>query len=201
MDEQGAGMSDRDRVIVLARRLFAQLGYDATTLGMISEASGIDSQRLHELVGGKQDLYLIVLTELFAEQNTRLAEAVTAFDPEAPGNEGFHGLIDAFFDFALEHPELPALLTHRWLADAADLKATVDERFSRPLIKGMSDTMRLTVREDLDLDLAMWTMLWSICGFINIGLTDAEGVHHDPHDRATRERFRRYLYEMIDRLL
>lgn len=51
----------RDAILVAARRLFAETGYDRTTIRGVAEAAGVDSRLVTHYFGSKQRLFLAVV--------------------------------------------------------------------------------------------------------------------------------------------
>ncbi|MEV4186774.1 helix-turn-helix domain-containing protein, partial [Streptosporangium canum] len=51
----------RELILRVATRLFAALGYDATSVSQIAEAAGLDVATLTQQAGGKRELYLAVM--------------------------------------------------------------------------------------------------------------------------------------------
>lgn len=185
----------RERVTEVAGRLFADLGYDATDMEMIAAASGVPVRRLGALVGDKPHLYLTVFEDLHRLEFEALAGALGAYTPDVAGLQ----LIgDAFLDFCLAHPRFVAMWMHRWQGDAADLE--VETRFAQPVLSAMNQVMAQAVRPDLDLEIAIWNVIWCVHGFVRFGVIGADGHLQGPGDSATVDRFRAYLREMIARL-
>src|SRR3954452_2078210 len=104
--------AELETIIAVATRLFAGLGYDATTLTTIADASGYDQATVAALVTSKSDLYLKVMARAAEAERDALAEVATTSPVDV-----IH-LIDVYLDFCVAHPEVPALWMHRWMSDA-----------------------------------------------------------------------------------
>lgn len=182
--------------MLLAGRLFSQLGYDATTLRLISDAAGVPVESVLA-IGTKQQIYRSVMDSLWAKETRFLEEVVTRVPP---GLEGIHALSDAFLDFCLENPELPSLWMHRWLSDAADV-SDLEEDYAVPLMSAMADAVRAVARPEVDAALAAHGAVWLVYGYVHTGLQYGHGGSPDPSDPENLERFRAYFHELIGCLL
>ncbi|HEX2314483.1 MAG TPA: TetR/AcrR family transcriptional regulator [Thermomonospora sp.] len=166
-----------------ATRLFAQLGYDAVSLEMISEAAGAE-------LGGmrKRDLYFAVMERAIGRRNAYLEPVIAEFTPDA---DWLVRLVDRFLDFSLDHPEMPSLWMHRWMSDAQDI-TDFDERFGWAWMMRVGDLVRQVVPPHVDATLVLWTSIWSINSFVHAGLLLPEG-RLPPQSPEAQRRFRAYL--------
>lgn len=194
----------RDHILDVATRLFARLGYDGSTAQMIASAAGYAPATVTEQVGGKRELYLAVMERLTNAEYAYLQEAAAEFTPGLPG---LIRLTDAYLDFCLEHPEVPALWAHRWLMDAADI-AELEERFSGVIQSLLLREIRKIVgggevyegELPFDLEVAAWGSVWCIHGFILSGFVDEEGRPRSPQDPEAQRRVRAYLHQIVERV-
>jgi AcrR family transcriptional regulator len=85
-----------------ARKLFLTQGYEATTMPAIAAAAEVAPGTLYLYFPGKQALYVDLLIEGYDLLLGRL-QAATAAD--APPREQAGALVDAFTEFALDHPD------------------------------------------------------------------------------------------------
>lgn len=185
----------REQVLQLAGKVFADLGYDGTDLQMIADGAGLPLARLVAVGGDKSTLYFTVLNRLFELEVAALSGVMDQFTPDAAGVQRIG---DAFLDFCLDHPQFVGLWMHRWQGDAADLD--VETPFATPMLAAMNEIMGKAVRPDLDLEIAIWNVIWSVHGFVRVGIIGADGHAHGPTDPATVRRFRAYLHDLIGRM-
>ncbi|MGI9605748.1 MAG: TetR/AcrR family transcriptional regulator [Acidimicrobiales bacterium] len=68
---------DRDEVIAAAIGAFFHSGYEATTLGDLEEATGVDRSTLYNSFGGKQGLYDLATTSYIERGEASLFEPLT----------------------------------------------------------------------------------------------------------------------------
>ncbi|WP_067483971.1 TetR/AcrR family transcriptional regulator [Actinomadura hibisca] len=187
----------RDRIIEAATRLFAALGYDGTSTRMIADAAGLNIATVAYHVGGKRDLYLAVMERAHRIERAALEEVLAAFTPDAAG---VRALVDRYLDFCVEHPEIPALWTHRWLSDAADI-ADLEHRYARPLVEQVAAAVAAAAGPDVDVEYAVMTVIWCTHGFGSGGVPGPDGQRRGLADAATTARFRAHLHNLVARLL
>ncbi|MGI5327734.1 TetR/AcrR family transcriptional regulator [Actinomadura nitritigenes] len=174
----------------IASRLFAEIGYDGTTIDMLISAGA--SRQEVAAAGGKSGLYRAVMEDLL-KRRCRALEAVLA--DASPGLEGFSRLADAFLDFNLENPTASALWTHRSLHDAADF-SDLESRFIAPVARMMIDNDHgRTLPTAPEMQLA--TIGWCVMGFLTRGLFNADGSTSGAEDPDTVSRFREHLHQLI----
>jgi AcrR family transcriptional regulator len=129
--------ADRSRRAILeaATRLFAQGGYDGTSLADVGAAAGLSRQTPAYFFGSKDELYSAVLQELFAERERELVPAFAPLhdyasgDDKRPLKKALGKAIDAYLDFLETHPEFVAL-TQREAVDGGRRLTTTPHRSS-----------------------------------------------------------------------
>jgi Transcriptional regulator len=198
------GDTETRRLIEVATRLFAELGFDGTSTRMIAEAAGVDVDEMVELVGDKTELYRTVMAHAYQTELEALRAAAAGFTPTL---QGLYDLADAYLDFCLDHPEILSLWMHRWLGDAIDVDRLEDE-FTRPMSGMVANLVRDLVPPDVDADYVIWTIVWSVYGFLTGGAKHAAAA--DPAARITGSgrrpdpaalaRFRAHLRTLIRRM-
>ena len=190
----GIGEETRTRILHSALRLFAGLGYDATTTEMIADAAGVAPETVME-AGGKRGLYyasLDLTRDALREITHRTLEEVPR------DREGLHRLFDRHLDFFFEHPESLFLWTHRALSDAADL-TDIEERYATPIWEAVADAFGGSdLVNDDEYRLRMHVIDWTLRGFVVGGLRRADGTVAGLDDPRARELFRAYLHRLLD---
>ncbi|MFG2006117.1 TetR/AcrR family transcriptional regulator [Spirillospora sp. NPDC048911] len=189
--------SGPERVLDVATRLFAALGYDGTSTRMIAEAVGLNIATVSYHVGGKRDLYLAVMERAHRAERAALEAVLATFTPDAAG---VHRLVDGYIDFCVEHPEVPALWMHRWLSDAADV-AHLENLYVRPMLDMVAETVRPAVGDGVDLEYALMTVIWCTHGFGRGGVLDAGGRRGGVNDPRELTRFRKHLHGLVRHML
>jgi AcrR family transcriptional regulator len=187
----------RVHIIETATRLFASLGYDATPLSMIADSAGLDVPRVTDLAGSKRDIYLSVMEQVHLAMD---AQQDAAFADFTRDRAGVHLLADRLLDFFVEHPEVPQLWIHRWLSDAADVP-DLEALYLKPLINQATEALQDLVDPQVDLNVALWTVIWCVHGFVVGGVLTPSGQRTAPPGPVFRRRFRAHLSLLVDRML
>ncbi|MBE1531248.1 TetR/AcrR family transcriptional regulator [Actinomadura algeriensis] len=188
--------SGRERIIDVATRLFAALGYDGTSTRLIAEAAGLNIATVAYHVGGKRDLYLAVMERAHQAERAALEEAVRELPAGGADAAALLALVDRYVDFCAANPAIPALWMHRWLSDAADV-AHLESLYVRPLTDMIVDAVREVVGDGVDVEYAVWTVIWATHGFARGGVLDADGRRRGMDDTAELARFRAHLHRLV----
>jgi AcrR family transcriptional regulator len=127
-------MSTREAILVESRRLFADHGFDGTSLNDIAEAVGIRRPSLLHHFPSKEDIYREVFETAMAEWIARVDEA-TAADPDLEGWTQVEFVISAGFQFFQQNPEFVRIARREALdpnkALGIDLGAALRPLFQR----------------------------------------------------------------------
>lgn len=199
--------SDHENVLQVAYKLFAALGYDATSTTQIAEAAGVQPATIEELFGGKRELYIAVMQRAFDQERASL----NAVLDEVRRSEvldvapALHRLVDNQLDFVTIYPDAYALRTHRWLSDAMDV-AEMETHYLLPLYQSILDLFQPAVAagqlsEDTDLQYVLYMCTWCIHGFALGGVPHEDGMPKTYTDEKEWRRFRLRLHQMVHRAL
>jgi AcrR family transcriptional regulator len=97
------GKATRDRLVVTARALFGERGYENTSIEAILEATGIARGALYHHFAGKEAVFDAVLDGLVAEIAAAAADAARASDdPVRSLREGFASWLRTALDPAVQ---------------------------------------------------------------------------------------------------
>jgi len=192
----------RERVISTATRLYAELGFDATTIDMITATSGVSLPELRWHFPNNTELYREVMRRAFEAEREVMLEAIRDFTPT---REAFDHTLDAYLDFYASHPDLLNLWLHRRTGDAIDT-ADLDREYTQPYLMFLTQALADSVPDPAHLDYVLWTFPWAVSGFLGHGMVHTDG-HRPGRDATTPvtgrelEAFRTYLHVLAHRLL
>jgi AcrR family transcriptional regulator len=101
--------SERRRQLVeVAKRAFAELGYDGTSVEEIAARAGVSKPVVYEHFGGKEGLYAVVVDR----ETTKLLERITSrLGPELGGREQVLSSALAFLEYIEAEPDGFRVLT------------------------------------------------------------------------------------------
>ncbi|MDX6741119.1 helix-turn-helix domain-containing protein [Actinocorallia sp. A-T 12471] len=192
MGSEGHGGQVDDALLGAARRLFAALGYDGTTVEMIADASGRDIAAVKR-AGGKRGLYETVMEGLRQSYLSFYEDLYR----EIPGDaRGMHDRLDRVIDIHLEYPELASLWQHRSLSDALDL-SDLEKRFRQPAREHLREVFGLEPLDDSEYEMVASVFEWCVYGFVTGGVLRTDGPGR-PDDPKQRTQFRDYMHHLLD---
>ncbi|MEU2508385.1 TetR/AcrR family transcriptional regulator [Streptomyces sp. NPDC007863] len=209
MSSQPDDGHSRERILAAATRLFAERGYDATSTRAIGEAVGLNIATVAYHVGAKPELYRAVMRRAHLAQREAVTAALHRLSACGPTPEetraALLGFVDSYLSFCLDHPEVPALWTRRWLAEGGEL-AEIETEFAGPLVAEVAAAVRTVLdRAGLgagaDVELLVFTVVWTAHSFGQAGVLDASGRRRGAHDLPTLDRFRRHLHAVVTGVL
>jgi AcrR family transcriptional regulator len=90
----------RSEVVAAAAELFAERGYDGTSMSELTEATGLAAGGLYHYIEGKEDLLIAICDELLEPLLERGREIVAA---EAPPVEQLRALVGTWVAHVVEH--------------------------------------------------------------------------------------------------
>lgn len=90
----------RREVVATAAKLFAERGYDGTSMSELTEATGLAAGGLYHYIEGKDDLLIAICDELLEPLLERAREIVAA---DAPPVEQLRELVGAWVAHVVEH--------------------------------------------------------------------------------------------------
>jgi TetR/AcrR family transcriptional regulator len=111
-----------ERVLDVAEEMFAERGYDASSLAEIAGRVGIRTPSLYNHFKSKRALYVAVLERNLDSFSALLAESVV--EPLTPRQA--EGLIEAAIRHHLSYPNLARLIQHAALAGGAQIELLLE---------------------------------------------------------------------------
>lgn len=111
------GPERREQLLSIARRLFAERGYEAASIDDVAAAAGVTKPIVYRHFAGKRDLYLAVLEEHLGELIRKLWVALsTSPDPRERLRQG----LEAYFAFVDEREDGFRMLVEASVRDDPD---------------------------------------------------------------------------------
>ena len=131
-----AKVERQDRIMLAARKLFAEQGYDGTTLRQIAEDAGLGLGTLFNYISDKRDLiYLVFNQEVSVVTDVTLA----APRPWQTFNEKILSMIEPFFRFFGSEPVLSRILLSEVLQHTPGFHLAEYMRNRNRYIKGVEE--------------------------------------------------------------
>src|SRR6266571_4901499 len=97
----------RAQLIEVGRGVFAERGYEATSVEEIAERAKISKPIVYEHFGGKEGLYAVIIDREMEHIVARITEAISSGSPR----ERLEGAAMAFLSYVKEQPDGFAVLT------------------------------------------------------------------------------------------
>lgn len=144
--------STKERLLQVARELFAQKGFHGASTREITQRAGTNLSSLYFHWQSKENLYLAVYRQLFQSLDALAQEVVVVLE------EGLHArrrleevidpVTDRIFTFFDANRELARLNLHRVLEDGA-LAIQIEEEFENPLYRAVARCYQRLTEEGL----------------------------------------------------
>ncbi|MEU6718192.1 TetR/AcrR family transcriptional regulator [Nonomuraea sp. NPDC046802] len=180
------GAATRDKVLSIATRLFADRGYDDTSIETVLQESGLSRGALYHHYAGKEALFEAVLEATESAIGVKIAQAVQGItDPAAALRAGVIAWIRLAGDPVIKRIVLidaPSVMGwERWRA--------MEERYSFGMLKGALELTGAVPPEFLDLHAHML-----LAAVNESALLVARGGDHATAEAAVEEFLHRLLH-------
>lgn len=96
-----SGPERREQLIGVARRIFAERGYEATTIEEVAERAGVSKPVVYEHFGGKEGLHAVIVDREIRTLVDRIKESLTPGSPRLTITRA----VDAFLRYVDEDQE------------------------------------------------------------------------------------------------
>lgn len=119
----------RSQLISVGRAVFAERGYDATSVEEIAERAGVSKPIVYEHFGGKEGLYAVIVDRELEQVTADVSHAIS----EGSARDRLGGATLAFLKYVKEQPDGFAVLSRDAPANVgmASLLAEVGERVGK----------------------------------------------------------------------
>ena len=153
------GEATRRALIDVARKLFGEKGYVATSLDEIVAAANVTKGAFYHHYNGKQDLFAAVYEQVKLEVSDRFAAAFIEPDPWKDLCTGCQAMLDAHLD-----PTVQRIVLHDAQAVLdADTIRRVDARYGAVVLRG---ALRRAIRAGIIRPLPLKTLALMLTGAI-----------------------------------
>jgi TetR/AcrR family transcriptional regulator len=113
----------RDGLLAAATQLFAARGYDGVSVAQIAQRAGVTKALVNYHFGGKQKLYLTIMTSTFSEIVERVEEVAASARPAPEQLQEFIALVGEMA--TTRRPHFPAMMLREVLTGGAHLAPEV----------------------------------------------------------------------------
>lgn len=149
----------RDELVRTAARLFAERGYDGTSMGDVAEAMGLQKGSLYSLTDSKQAL----LADAMREGAAAFHAALDAVPEDAPAIERVRRALRGHLEVVAAQLDVATVFTREWRAlegvardEIVDARRRYEQRWRLLFREGVE---RGELRVDLDADAAALLVL------------------------------------------
>jgi AcrR family transcriptional regulator len=187
----------RDVILRAAAPLFARFGCEAVTVRRVAEAAGVDVATMQYHFGSKQAIYEACFERVYQTERRLLEPAIALALSSVDGDlmDALHRIVDAFIDFAEQHPENTGLWLRRWLDPQRH--EGLDERFSTPLYAQVEELLREAHKVGVIVEplphLAVRSLIWAVHSHAVQGLAG-------PVSPDSGFALRAFLHRWLDRM-
>lgn len=92
-----------EQILVVAEQVFAERGYQATTMEDVAERVGVTKPLIYDYFGSKEGLLSACITRARTQLREATERSWDATGPDAPLEQVFRAGVRAFFEFIDEH--------------------------------------------------------------------------------------------------
>jgi len=151
-----------EKIMDVAEELFAQRGFDATSLGDIADQVGIRQPGIYKHFENKRELYIAVMARLFDP----ILETLSSLPEDAFTPKKAFRFYSQVMVYAAQNPNFPRLTQQAVLAGGWQIRLLVD-RWLRPFLERVDKLSEVNKRH--------WQYphemrLWIFMGYFNIML-------------------------------
>lgn len=168
----------RDAILGAAEQLFAERGYDGTTMAAIAAAAGLSTGTPSYFFASKEELYRAVLSRAFADMADLIRSSELGRGDAATA---ISETVRSYIGFLTQRPNFVRLVIRecldggRFLSGLAEHLAALTEA----VVGLQAESARGTVRSDLDLRHLLLSGI-SLCWFPLVALPLAEDMNLEP---------------------
>jgi TetR/AcrR family transcriptional regulator len=188
----------REAILDAAERLFAERGYEATSLSEVGQAAGLSRATPAYFFGTKADLYRAVIDRSFAEARAAvLAGRDRALSSGEPPDRILGAVVADYFDFLSARPHFVRLMEREALGDGPETGASPAQAAGQEALAAIVQELGLgdgRSREAAHLLLSLVALCWFPLIHAD---TLLPGVGLDPRAPGYVEERKRHVIQLV----
>jgi TetR/AcrR family transcriptional regulator len=189
------------RIVVAARKVFAQRGLAGARMDEIARVAGVNKALPYYYFRNKEELHRFVLETMIAQISAQMeSPAVLAMEPP----ERVRALVNLTFDFVMRNPAYPRLIQREMMADRPDRRPLhwMVVAYSRPLHKRAVKTIREGIARGyfraVDPDQMVFTIFGMIMFYFATGPLASQIWNRDIWNPRNVEQRRRAVLDFLE---
>jgi TetR/AcrR family transcriptional regulator len=195
---EGRQFSTVKRIVVAARKVFAQRGLAGARMDEIARVAGVNKALPYYYFRDKEELHRFVLETMIAQISGQMeSAAVRAMDPP----ERVKALVNLTFDFVMRNPAYPRLIQREMMADRRPLHWMVVAHH-RPLHQRAVKTIREGISRGqfraVDPDQMVFTIFGMIMYYFATGQLASQIWNRDIWNPKNVEQRRRSVLDFLE---
>jgi TetR/AcrR family transcriptional regulator len=195
---EGRQFSTVKRIVVAARKVFAQRGLGGARMDEIARVAGVNKALPYYYFRDKEELHRFVLETMIAQISGQMeSPAVRAMDPP----ERVKALVNLTFDFVMRNPAYPRLIQREMMADRRPLHWMVIAHH-RPLHQRAVKTIREGIASGqfrvVDPDQMVFTIFGMIMYYFATGQLASQIWNRDIWNPKNVEQRRRSVLDFLE---
>lgn len=117
------GAQRREQLVEIGREVFAERGYEATTVEEIASRAKVSKPIVYQHFGGKEGLYAVIVDREMARIVTAISRAISSGSPR---DRAEHAAL-AFLEYVRDHPAGFSVLSHDAPAGDSSMSSVMSE--------------------------------------------------------------------------
>lgn len=198
LDKERNPARSRAAILDAAERLFADQGYEATSLSAVGTAAGVSRATPGYFFGSKADLYQAVLDRCFAEVRDAVRTGrARALSSGRSGDAILAGAVSDYFDFLAARPNFVRLIEREALSGNGLLDGGTPHIAGQEALAAISDELGLDDKPSGDAAQLLLSVI-ALCWFPLVHartVAPAVGVAFDQTDDFDRRK--RHVVDLV----
>lgn len=188
----------REAILDAAEGLFAQQGYDGTSLNQVGALAGVSRGTPGYFFGSKEALYQAVLERCFG----RVRDAIRSGRDRGIASQEqpevvLAGAVSDYYDFILANPSFVRLMEREALAGTGGLERVPGSMIAADAVTAISEELGLDPSDGEEAAHLVLSII-GLCWFPAVhALTVMPALGFNPADQDFRERRKRHVVELV----